>query len=125
MVQLSGPRQHRPFPAERLRGGGSTLSPAEVANECHTEERDEMSALRDYLQGMSGIRSTGEAVAETSYYGRLEALLNAAGDSLAPKVMCVLTTRNRGAGLPDGGLFIKGRAVSQAGSEAVAGARRC
>lgn len=80
-----------------------------------------MSALRDYLQGMSGIGSTGEAVAETSYYGQLEALLNSVGDSLAPKVMCVLTTRNQGAGLPDGGLFIRSRAVTQAASEAMTG----
>lgn len=80
-----------------------------------------MGALRDYLKGMSSIGCTGEAVAETSYYGQLEALLNAAGDSLASKVMCVLTTRNRGAGVPDGGLFIRSRAVSQAGSGAMAG----
>src|SRR5690242_15595959 len=80
-----------------------------------------MSALRDYLQGMFGIGSTGEAVAETSYYGQLEALLNTAGDSLAPKVLCVLTTRNRGAGVPDGGLFIRSRVVSQAGSDAMVG----
>jgi Type ISP C-terminal specificity domain/N-6 DNA Methylase len=80
-----------------------------------------MGVLRDYLQGMSSIGSVGEAVAETSYYGQLEALLNAAGDGLAPKVMCVLTTRNRGAGVPDGGLFIRSRAAVQAGSGAMTG----
>ncbi|MYV73191.1 N-6 DNA methylase [Streptomyces sp. SID1046] len=78
-----------------------------------------MGALRDYLQGMAAIRATGEAVEETSYYGQLETLLNAVGGKLSPKVSCVLTTRNRGAGVPDGGLFISSRAVESAGREAM------
>lgn len=78
-----------------------------------------MGALRDYLQGLAGIRATGEAVEETSYYGQLETLLNAVGGDLSPKVMCVLTTRNRGAGVPDGGLFIASQAVKGAGRDAL------
>ena len=42
---------------------------------------------------------------ETSYYGALEALLNGVGRTLNPSVVTVLTLRNIGAGLPDGGLF--------------------
>lgn len=78
-----------------------------------------MGALRDYLQGLAGIRATGEAVEETSYYGQLETLLNAVGGDLSPAVMCVLTTRNRGAGVPDGGLFIVSHAVRGAGRDAL------
>ncbi|GGZ40340.1 type ISP restriction/modification enzyme [Streptomyces poonensis] len=76
-----------------------------------------MGALRDYLQGLARIHATGEAVEETSYYGQMERLLNAIGGRLSPKIVCVLTTRNRGAGVPDGGLFIGSRAVEQAGRE--------
>ncbi|MEZ0051931.1 hypothetical protein ABIA30_002943 [Mycobacterium sp. MAA66] len=74
-----------------------------------------MTALRTYLEGMRKIHLTGEAVPETSYYGQLEALLNDVGDTIGPAVTCVLTTRNRGAGVPDGGLFIARQAVAEAG----------
>lgn len=78
-----------------------------------------MGALQRYLAGLSRIHATGEAVKETSYYGQLEALLNDAGGTLAPRVLCVLTTRNRGAGVPDGGLFVASRAVERAGRGAL------
>jgi hypothetical protein len=74
-----------------------------------------MAALRTYLDGLRAIHSTGEAVEETSYYGQLEALLNEVSQTLSPAVTCVLTTKNRGAGVPDGGLFIARQAVAQAG----------
>lgn len=48
---------------------------------------------------------SGAGVAETSYYGALERLLNQIGETVRPNVRCILTLRNRGAGLPDGGLF--------------------
>ena len=72
-------------------------------------------ALAAYLQGLRNIHATGEAVEETSYYGQLEKLLNDVGRGLSPAVTCVLTTRNRGAGVPDGGMFIARQAVAQAG----------
>ncbi|MER7969851.1 hypothetical protein ABTX35_12805 [Streptomyces sp. NPDC096080] len=56
---------------------------------------------------------------ETSYYGQLETLINDVGGHISPKVSCVLTTRNRGAGVPDGGLFVSSRAVESAGHEAM------
>jgi hypothetical protein len=74
-----------------------------------------MAALRTYLDGLQTIHATGEAVKETSYYGQLEALLNDVGKDLSPSVTCVLTTKNHGAGIPDGGLFIARDAVEQAG----------
>jgi hypothetical protein len=44
-------------------------------------------------------------VAETSFYPALERLLSDIGKGLSPKVRCVINLANRGAGLPDGGLF--------------------
>jgi len=54
---------------------------------------------------MRDIRATGAAEPETSYYSALANLINELGKSLKPKVLCVLQVRNRGAGIPDGGLF--------------------
>lgn len=80
-----------------------------------------MDEVRRYLSSIAQIRGTGEAVAETSYYGQLERLLNTVGGQLSPSVLCVLTTRNRGAGVPDGGLFLASQAVAQAGADAMLG----
>jgi hypothetical protein len=64
-----------------------------------------MRPLETYLTSLYEIRSSGEAVDETSYYGALETFLNDIGKSLKPRVRCVLSLKNRGAGMPDGGLF--------------------
>jgi hypothetical protein len=64
-----------------------------------------MPILETYLAALRDIRSSGEAVDETSYYVPLANLFNELGKSLKPKVHCVLTLKNRGAGIPDGGLF--------------------
>lgn len=64
-----------------------------------------MSSLETYLTSLREIRSSGEAVDETSYYGALESFLNDVGKSLKPRVRCVLQLKNRGAGMPDVGLF--------------------
>ncbi|MGC2105686.1 MAG: type ISP restriction/modification enzyme, partial [Candidatus Acidiferrum sp.] len=64
-----------------------------------------MTALEAYLTSLREIRSSGEAVDETSYYGALETFFNEIGKTLKPKVRCVLQLKNRGAGSPDGGLF--------------------
>lgn len=78
-----------------------------------------MGALKNYLQALATIHAVGEAVEETSYYGRLETLVNEVGDRLSPTVMCILTTKNRGAGVPDGGLFLRRQAVVEAGENAM------
>jgi N-6 DNA Methylase len=64
-----------------------------------------MRLLDTYLTSLHDIRSSGEAVDETSYYGALESFLNEVGKSLKPKVRCVPQLKNQGAGNPDGGLF--------------------
>src|SRR5215207_1957107 len=64
-----------------------------------------LTVLEEYLRSLYYDRSSGEAVRETSYYGALQNLFNAAGDDLRPKVRAILNIRNRGAGIPDGGLF--------------------
>ena len=61
--------------------------------------------LEEYLKDLSSIRSSGAGVPETSYYHVLASLLNEVGKSLKPRVRCIINLRNRGAGLPDGGLF--------------------
>jgi hypothetical protein len=64
-----------------------------------------MSPLETYLQELRAIRATGAAVPETSYYSPLRNLFNEIGHTLKPKVHCLLNPKNRGAGIPDGGLF--------------------
>ena len=65
-----------------------------------------MNLLETYLRELLDIRSTGSAAKETSYYPALIGLLNEADKSLKPKVRCVLTPKNQGAGIPDIGLFV-------------------
>ncbi|MBI4479578.1 MAG: N-6 DNA methylase [Acidobacteria bacterium] len=64
-----------------------------------------MHSLETYLKKLAEIRSAGAGVKETSYYPALDTLLNEVGKDLKPKVRCILQLANRGAGLPDGGLF--------------------
>ncbi|MDJ0581449.1 type ISP restriction/modification enzyme [Crocosphaera sp.] len=64
-----------------------------------------MNYLATYFRNLYEIYSTGAGVAETSYYGALETLLNDVGNILKPKVRCIINLKNQGAGLPDGGLF--------------------
>ena len=64
-----------------------------------------MNPLETYLKDLRDIRSTGAATDETSFYTPLANLLNELGRTLKPKVRCVINIANRGAGLPDGGLF--------------------
>ncbi|MFZ1642423.1 MAG: hypothetical protein WAV07_13545 [Candidatus Contendobacter sp.] len=65
--------------------------------------------LEIYLATLRQIHDTGGGVAETSYYGALENLLNQAGESLDPQVRAVPQLRNTGAGNPDFGLFAVGQ----------------
>src|SRR5262249_51735484 len=61
--------------------------------------------LAIYLSDCRSRRATGATTAETSLYPPLEALLNAAGHALKPRVHCFMSLKDQGAGLPDGGLF--------------------
>jgi len=64
-----------------------------------------MTLLEAYLTSLRDIRSSGEAVVETSFYPALINLLDEIGKSLKPKVRCISQLKNRGAGSPDLGLF--------------------
>ncbi len=64
-----------------------------------------MHLVEAYLRDMQAIHASGSAVKETSYYGPLERLLNAAGVALKPRVRAVVHPRNQGAGIPDLALY--------------------
>lgn len=61
--------------------------------------------IERYLTDIGEIRGTRSNVPETSFHPVLEQLLSEIGKKLSPKVRCVINLANRGAGLPDGGLF--------------------
>jgi hypothetical protein len=75
--------------------------------------------LETYLRELREIRSSGAAVKETSFYGPLANLLNEVGKTLKPRVRCIISLKNQGAGLPDGGLFTLDQL--QAGSDPLPG----
>lgn len=64
-----------------------------------------MDPVETYIRTLLNIHHTGEASKETSYYGALSNLLNEIGKTLKPMVHCVINPKNRGAGIPDGGLY--------------------
>ena len=61
--------------------------------------------LQTYLSDVRQIYSTGAATKETSFYTPLANLFNRVGDSLKPRIKCVVNIKNQGAGIPDGGFF--------------------
>ncbi|MHB8843945.1 MAG: type ISP restriction/modification enzyme [Nitrospirota bacterium] len=61
--------------------------------------------IERYLTDMGEVRGSRSNVPETSFYPALERLLSDIGKHLSPKVRCVINLANRGAGLPDAGLF--------------------
>ncbi len=61
--------------------------------------------IQQYLSELNAVHATGSGVPETSYYPALSNLFNAVGHGLKPKVRCVMQLKNKGSGLPDGGLF--------------------
>lgn len=58
-----------------------------------------------FLDGCARVRATGAGTAETSYYPAISATLNAVGDTLAPKVLCLHHPSGTRSGIPDFGLF--------------------
>ena len=61
--------------------------------------------VEKYLKDLSEIHRTGGGVAEESYYGPLETLLNEIGRSSSPASAASAQLRNTGAGEPDFGLY--------------------
>ena len=78
-----------------------------------------MGILARYISELTRVRTSGEASDELSYYPALSELLNSVGEALNPAVHCVLTPKNRGAGVPDGGLFLKRSLALSTGSDVV------
>lgn len=64
-----------------------------------------MHPVESYFVKLAEIRASGHATDETSYYPAIETLLAEIGKGLKPRVVPILQLKNRGAGLPDGGLF--------------------
>jgi hypothetical protein len=62
-------------------------------------------SLKRFLDEVSSVRSTHAGTPETAYYPALSNLFNTIGNTLKPKVRAVITLKNMGAGLPDGGFF--------------------
>jgi len=80
-----------------------------------------MHLVEKYLSSLREIRSTGAATPETSYYGALETLLNEIGKQLKPRVRCVTTVADQGAGHPDGGLYTATQFQRTRGAEPIPG----
>jgi hypothetical protein len=74
-----------------------------------------MTPFEIYLMALRDIRSSGEAVSETSYYPALSNLLNEVGKTLKPKFQCNITLKNRVVGIPDVGLFPEDQYKNQPG----------
>ena len=70
---------------------------------------------------MKTVHNSAAAVPETSYYPALSNLFNAVGKGLKPKVHCVMSLKNAGAGMPDGGLFTADQFQRQADAAPKAG----
>ena len=62
-------------------------------------------AVEAYFAELRRMRATGGGTGERSTYPALHDLLNAVGDTLRPKVFCVVEMANQGAGQPDIGLY--------------------
>jgi hypothetical protein len=76
-----------------------------------------MTPLEKFLHDVGEIHSSRAAVDETPYYGSLEVLLNEIGKTLKPRVRCIIHPKNKGAGLPDGGLFTAEQFDKQSGEQ--------
>ncbi|MGO9095430.1 MAG: type ISP restriction/modification enzyme [Bryobacteraceae bacterium] len=64
-----------------------------------------MHPVESYLAKLAEIRASGHATDETSFYPAIEGLFSEIGNRLKPRVRPIFQLKNRGAGLPDGGLF--------------------
>ena len=62
-------------------------------------------ALATFLTAVHGVHASGSGTKETSYYTAIDNLLDGIGDTLTPKVRCLMQLKSLGAGNPDGGLF--------------------
>lgn len=61
-----------------------------------------MSHLEKYIRELRECHRLGH---ETSFYGKLETLINEIGKELSPKVKCIINPKNVNSNFPDGGFF--------------------
>ena len=61
--------------------------------------------LAVFLGAVHGVHVCGAGTKETSYYTALDNLLDGIGQTLKPKVRCLMQLKSLGAGNPDGALF--------------------
>ncbi len=80
-----------------------------------------MNPLETYLESLHDIYSSCAGVPETSGYGTLANLFNEVGKSLKPRIRCIINIANKGAGLPDGGLFTPDQFQKRAKGELIEG----
>ena len=64
-----------------------------------------MDSLDLLLDGVAQVYAIGAGTGETSHYPAIFSALNAAGESLSPKVLCLQHPTGTKAGIPDFGLF--------------------
>lgn len=76
-----------------------------------------MNPIEQYLKTLHFLHHSGEGTAETSYYPALNRLLEEVGKSLKPRVRCIIHLKNKGAGIPDGGLFTADQFPKKADTE--------
>jgi len=76
-----------------------------------------MDPVERYLTELALLRRSGAGVEELAGYPALKNLLDAVGEKVKPKVRTIMSLRNLGGGLPDGGLFtatqFKGRGAAE------------
>ncbi len=68
-------------------------------------DRKLIAAVEEYFADLRRVRASGGGTGERSYYPALASLLGAVGDTLKPKVFCVLEGADQGAGHPDFALY--------------------
>ena len=56
--------------------------------------------IERYLNDLRDVRGTRSNVPETSFHHALERLLTEVGQTLSPKVRCVINLANRGSRMP-------------------------
>jgi hypothetical protein len=78
-----------------------------------------MHPLETYLSELRDSRVAG--VPETSGYTTLAKLIDEIGRTLKPKVRCIINPKNKGAGIPDGGLFTVDLLKRNPGADPLAG----
>jgi|GEM_PF-4321282 len=81
--------------------------------------------LETYMRDVRQIHAVRAAMSETSLHSPIANLLNEVGDSLSPKVHCVMQLRDVGGGIPGGGRDGGDLRVAGWNGQAIAAVTRC